>query len=124
MRYHTALVLLVALVVSCGGGSSSTGVPNSNPQTPTTPTTPTVTTSVTLQNSSFSPSAIQVSSGAVVTFTNNDAIAHNVTFTSTVIGATGDFTSGSKTLTMPSAVGDYPFRCTLHAGMTGTVTVK
>lgn len=123
MRHHAALLFFAALVISCGG-SSSTSVPNNTPNTPPTPTTPVVTTSVALQYTAFSPAKIQVSSGAVVTFTNNDAIAHNVTFSDGTVGTTGDFTSGSKTLTMPSGVGDYAFHCTIHAGMTGTVSVK
>ena len=123
MRYSTAVLAFAALVVSCGG-SSSTGTSNGTPVIPSTPTTPVVTTSVALQNIAFSPANIQVSSGAVVTFTNNDAIAHNVTFSNGTVGTTQDFTSGSKTLTMPVAAGDYPFHCTIHAGMTGTVTVK
>ncbi|MEO5815949.1 MAG: plastocyanin/azurin family copper-binding protein [Gemmatimonadaceae bacterium] len=123
MRHYSAVLAFATLVVSCGG-SSSTGNPITTPVIPSTPTAPIVTTSVALQNSSFSPANIQVASNAVVTFSNNDAIAHNVTFSNGSIGTTGDYSSGSKTLTMPAAVGDYPFRCTLHAGMSGTVTVK
>ncbi|MEO8333675.1 MAG: plastocyanin/azurin family copper-binding protein [bacterium] len=126
MRRHTALLALAsiaALVTSCGG-STSTGTSNSIPTIPSTPATPVATTSVTLQNTAFSPANIQVAAGAVVTFTNNDAISHNVTFSSATVGSTGNYTSGSKTLTMPAAIGDYPFRCTLHAGMTGTVAVR
>jgi plastocyanin len=65
-----------------------------------------------------------VSSGAVVTYTNNDAITHNVTFDNSSIGGSGNFSSGSKTLTMPAAAGTYTYKCTIHASMTGTVTVK
>jgi len=119
MRTRTPLLAFAALVVSCGG-SSTTGTSNGNPTT----TTPVVTTSVALQNFAFSPANIQVASGAVVTFTNNDATAHNVTFSNATVGASGDFTSGAKTLAMPTAAGDYPFHCTIHAGMSGTVTVK
>lgn len=123
MRHNTAFLAFAAFLVSCGG-SSSTGTSNTTPVIPSTPTTPVVTTSVAMQNTAFSPANIQVGSSAVVTFTNNDGISHNVTFTNAAVGTTGDFTSGSKTLTMPAAVGDYPYRCTIHGGMTGTVTVK
>jgi plastocyanin len=72
----------------------------------------------------FGPAAIQVSPGAVVTWTNSDNINHNVTFSSATIGAVPDFSSGSKTLTMPTAPGTYAYHCTIHASMTGTVEVK
>ena len=77
-----------------------------------------------MKNSTFSPATIQVSSGAVVTFTNSDGFSHNVTFANTAIASTANFSSGSQALTMPAAAGVYAFRCTIHGGMTGTVTVK
>ena len=124
MRHNPALLALAALLASCGG-SSSTGTSNSNPPViPSTPATPVVTTSVAMQSSAFSPASIQVAKGAVVTFTNNDSFNHNVTFTDASVGTTGNFNSGAKTLTMPAAVGDYPYRCTIHGGMSGTVSVK
>lgn len=120
MRQLT-LVLVAAVVTACGGSSATTAT---GPTTPTTPETPTVTTSVSIANFAFAPASIQVASGAVVTFTNNDNIAHNVTFANNTIGTTGNFTSGAKTLTMPADVGSYSYKCTIHASMTGTVTVK
>ena len=117
-----ALITFAAFLVSCGGsGSNTTGTTT----TPTVPATPVVTTSVSLQNLAFSPASIEVSPGAVVTFTNNDGgTKHNVTFANTAVGTTSDFTSGSKTLTMPAATGSYAYRCTIHSGMSGTVAVK
>jgi plastocyanin len=105
---------LIALA-ACGGGGD----------TPTTPGTggPSV-TRVTIQNVAFTPSSVQVSPGATVSFTNNDGFAHNVTFTSAAVTSVPDFTSGSKSVVMPSATGSYPFHCTIHPSMTGTVTVQ
>ena len=77
-----------------------------------------------MKNRVFTPTAIQVGSGAVVTFTNSDGFAHNVTFANAAIGSTANYSTGSMTLTMPAAAGSYPYQCTLHGGMTGTVTVK
>jgi plastocyanin len=124
---YTRSLMLAALTVAvaaCGGGGSAT-----NPVTPPGPATggnnnPVVTTSVTLLNSAFTPSAIQVSPSATVTFTNSDNTTHNVTFSNATIGASGDFNSGSKTLVMPAATGTYAFHCTIHAGMTGSVVVQ
>lgn len=125
MRLSSILALAV-LVTSCGGSDSSvTGTTNPiTPTPPVTPVAPVVTTSVDMKNTAFTPSAIQVSSGAVVTFTNSDGFAHNVTFANTAIGNTGNYSTGAKTLTMPAAAGSYTFQCTLHGGMNGSVTVK
>jgi plastocyanin len=72
----------------------------------------------------FRPSAILVAKGATVTWTNQDNIAHNVTFSDASVTSIGDFSSGSKTSVMPSAAGTYSYRCTIHPGMDGTVTVQ
>jgi plastocyanin len=109
--------------VACGGGSETTATTTPIPTIPSTPSNPIVTNSVTLQNTAFNPANIQVSPGTVVTWTNNDNIAHNVTFAGSV-GDTGNFSSGSKTLTMPTVAGTYSYQCTIHAGMNGTVLVK
>lgn len=123
MRLSLILALAV-LVTSCGGSSSPVPTTPTTPTTPVTPGSPVATTSVDMKNTAFSPSAISVGSGAVVTFTNSDGFAHNVTFANTAIGNTGNYSTGSKTLTMPSAAGSYPYQCTIHAGMNGSVTVK
>jgi plastocyanin len=85
---------------------------------------PTATTSVTMTGLQFAPAAILVSKGATVTWTNQDNTAHNVTFSNTSIVSIGDFSSGAKTSVMPSAAGTYSYRCTIHPGMNGTVTVQ
>jgi plastocyanin len=72
----------------------------------------------------FAPSAIAVSKGATVTWTNQDNTAHNVTFADASVVSIGDFVSGSKSTVMPSTAGTYSYRCTIHPGMNGTVTVQ
>lgn len=115
-------VLFTALAISACGGSGAADT--TGPVTPPVVTGPVATSSVAISNLSFSPSAIVVPPGTAVGFTNNDGIAHNVTFSDATIGTSGDFTSGTQSLTMPAAVGTYNYHCTIHAGMTGTVQVK
>ncbi len=117
------LVLALVTVAACGGGGSSDNNPTT-PTTPTTPATPIATTSVTLQNNLFDPAAIVVSPSAVVTFTNSDGIAHNVSFANTSIASVPNWTSGARTVAMPATAGTYSYTCTIHAGMNGTVKVQ
>lgn len=75
---------------------------------------------VTLRDIAFQPASLQVPAGATVTWEWDDgAIQHDVVgdeFASDV-KADGDF---EYTFDTP---GTYAYRCTLHPGMTGTVTV-
>jgi plastocyanin len=110
------LLSLAALaLIGCGGSSYSkvTGPPQR-----------VSTTSVALRNIAFSPSAIQVAPAATVQFTNNDGIAHNVTFTDGSIAGATDFSTGSRAVVMPVAPGTYAFHCTIHPVMTGSVLVQ
>jgi len=125
-RYVITMGLIV-LAAACGGsGGSDTptnpGTPG-NTGTPGTPA-PVATTSVSLQNSTFNPPDIQVSPGATVTFTNNDGINHTVTFDNTSISSVDAYSTGAKTVTMPTAPGTYTYHCAIHGPMKGTVLVK
>jgi plastocyanin len=117
MRILLSLTAALALI-GCGGASYN-GVTN-----PPVITPPVVTTSVALRNIAFNPRAIQVTPGATVQFTNNDGIAHNVTFSSISITGATDFTSGSLSVVMPVTPGTYAYHCTIHSGMTGSVLVQ
>lgn len=115
------MIATLTLVAGCGGGGSDTPT---IPFIPSTPATPVATTSVSLQSDTFNPENIVVAPSAVVTFTNNDRIAHNVIFASPNITSIDSWTSGDRTATMPSTAGTYSYTCTIHPGMNGTVKVQ
>jgi plastocyanin len=85
---------------------------------------------VSMKNIQFDPSDISVKAGETITFTNDEAVAHDVHKTS---GPGKDFASGPAggmqegdtfelTLDKP---GNYEYVCDVHApGMAGTITVK
>lgn len=127
-RFILFLAPALAVVVSCGGGDSSTSPTSNTPNTPTVPTTPTTpatpvsTDKVTVSDNQFSPNSIQVSPGTAVTWTwSPNSADHNVSFADGT--SSGNKSSGSYTRTF-SAAGTFPYSCTLHPGMSGTVTVK
>ncbi len=87
---------------------------------------PGVTVKVRMKENSFDPSFIPIKAGTTVTWTNEDAIAHTVTYTGT--GATrfdsknlAKGESFSNTFYEP---GRYIYACTQHSFMTGTVVVE
>ena len=119
MRSRFILLASAALVACGGGGADTTGPGTGTPGG----SSPVATTSVQMQTNKFTPTAIRVAPSATVTWTNSDGYGHNVIFAGTV-GSIPDFTTGTRTLQMPSVAGTYSYSCNLHAGMNGTVTVQ
>jgi cytochrome c oxidase subunit 2 len=84
-------------------------------------------------NPSYDPVTLSVKKGDIVTVTNNDNAPHTVTSGSSATDPKNGklFDSGlimpgkpAKVNTANLAPGTYPFHCTVHTYMTGTLTVK
>lgn len=87
---------------------------------------PPTTAGVTVANNFFSPRDVVVQQGGTVTWTwSSGGVVHNVTYTSgPTPRPTGSGTIGTGDhSSVITVVGRYGYACTLHAGMTGTVTV-
>jgi len=81
-------------------------------------------TTIDIKNFAFSPSTTTVSPGATVTVVNQDQVTHTLTSTKGSFN-TGDIAPGqSKTFTAPNTAGNYPYICSIHQYMTGTLTVS
>ncbi|HEV2147058.1 MAG TPA: plastocyanin/azurin family copper-binding protein [Longimicrobiaceae bacterium] len=119
-----ALTTVMAVVLAaCGGGGGGTPVePNPPGQNP--PAEPTSSATVVTSASAFSPKEVNLLRGGTVTW-NIGAVAHNVIFNK-VAGAPEDVgvISNAQVSRTFNTAGSFPYDCTLHAGMTGTVNVK
>jgi len=79
--------------------------------------------SVTIENFAFSPETMTVKSGTTVTWTNRDTASH------TIVSDTGAFSSdpvgngGTYQFTFSQA-GTYPYHCSIHPSMKGTIIVQ
>lgn len=76
----------------------------------------------------FDPETASVPTGAQVslTFENNSTVPHNLTFNEPISVATNAIVAAGAAETIEFTApepGDYPFVCTLHPGMDGTLTV-
>jgi len=120
----TRFALAAVVLLLCSGCGSSYS-------TPTTPTTPgsgnngtpvsIVSGASILTTSAYSPSPVTVAVGGSVTWSNNDNIAHTSTGPN---WNSGSINPGGKFTTTFSAPGTFTYHCTIHPGMTGTVTVQ
>jgi len=73
---------------------------------------------------SFQPGSVDVARGRVVEWTNNGVVAHNVTFDEHPALTSGTMHHGDRYEIRFTAPGTYPYRCTFHPGMNGTVHVS
>lgn len=76
---------------------------------------------ITMHDFMFKPSSVEIRVGDQVTWVNDDDIEHNATNGSFDTGLLSLGESASITFTAP---GTYPFFCTPHPSMTGTVIVR
>ena len=109
-----ALIISALVFVSCGKSGSGYGTSNN---------TPVSSNAVSMVNMSFSPANLSITAGTTVTWTNNDAMTHTVTSDGGIFDS-GNITSGKTYSQVFTKAGSYPYHCTIHAGMTGTITVK
>ncbi|MHB8845310.1 MAG: plastocyanin/azurin family copper-binding protein [Nitrospirota bacterium] len=115
------LVLVFALLASCGGGGGG-GTPPSPVQGVACPGTPAATVSA--LTSSFSPTGVTISVNQIVQWNNSSGVAHTVTRT------TGDtfnvaLNDGTSVCLQFTAAGVYDYYCTIHGPtMDGSVTVN
>lgn len=73
------------------------------------------------KNQQFTPSDVQVSVGDVVVFDNQGEDPHEVDIDGKRLGIQDP---GDKVEWTAQEAGTYPYMCTIHPNMTGTVTVK
>lgn len=103
---------------ACGGGSPTASAGSAGSGRPAAHET------VTIQNFAFHPADFTVQPGATITVTNRDSVTHTFTADNGAFG-TGDIAPGkTKTVKAPEKPGRYPYLCTIHQFMTGTLTVR
>jgi amicyanin len=124
-----ALIAAVALVLSFAGsgGTSSYGMQGMNMAGMTAPANAqpgaaVATTTVSINSFAFGPVSATVKAGSTVTWTNNDAVDHTVTFDGKTIDS-GDLKTNDTFSHTFATPGTYHYICTIHPFMHGTVIV-
>ena len=99
---------ILAGLFSIISGCSKTATPGSN--------------AVWMQNMAFVPSSITIPVNGIVTWTNKDAVTHNVTSDSAWF-ASGNIAPNGVFSRQFTTAGTFNYSCTIHANMRGTVIV-
>jgi amicyanin len=115
-------------ISSFQAGTHSTGTVRSPDMPPTTPlssgpTAAVATNSVTIKNFAFRPATIKVKPGTRVTWVNHDEDAHTVTFQSNLKVASDPLQGNQRYSYTFQTPGTYPYICSIHPFMRGTVIV-
>jgi plastocyanin len=137
----SALLGVAVLAAACdssnGAGNITQGISESNGSSGST-TTPTTSSSggagsssaaashmqITIKNFAFSPANFTVAPGATISVTNNDGVAHTLTSTQQHFDSGNIAPGQTVTFKAPTTPGSYPYLCTIHPFMTGTMTVS
>jgi plastocyanin len=136
-RAAVAGMAAAVLLAGCGGSDSGTTKPEAAVSTsPTTIANATVTaantagkSAVTVKQFQFMPAELTVKAGTTVTWTNEDDILHTATSGGTPGTADGKFDGpmdgrGKSFSHLFDQAGRYPYFCSRHNSMTGTVVVE
>lgn len=76
---------------------------------------------VTEKGFAFTPAEVKVKVGETVTFVNEDSAPHQVSIDGTDLG---NQNTGDSVTWTAKAAGSFPYVCTIHPAMTGTVVVE
>jgi plastocyanin len=119
------LCALVALVAAgCGGGSSGSGGTSSAPASTAGASSSGGGVTIKMANIAFDPKSTTVKVGQKVTWVNDDSVDHNVTADSGADFKSKDFGKGGTFSFTPTKAGTIKYECTIHPGMTATLTVQ
>jgi plastocyanin len=114
--------LAVAVVVAgCGGGDDGGG---STSTSSASASGGGGAVEIKMQNIQFSPKATTVKVGQKVSWVNDDSTDHNVTADSGADFKSKDFGNGGTFAFTADKAGTIKYECTIHPGMTGTLTVS
>ena len=107
--YAGVLAMLFAAIVfvSCHKSNSSNAV---------------TAASVSIKNMAFNPASVSVTTGATITWSNNDTTIHTVTADDGSFNS-GNIAIGATYTRVFSTAGTFSYHCTIHPEMTGKVVV-
>lgn len=130
------LALLALAVAGCGGSSNDNGGSSSSSGSAAPKTTSSSSSggtaapaagaravTIKMQSIQFAPKTQAVKVGQTVRWVNEDGVDHNVTAQSGATFKSSDFGQGGTFTFKPTKAGTIAYVCTIHPGMTGTLTV-
>ena len=123
-RILLVLCAVVALAAAgCGGNDDDGGSSSGSTSAPAAASSG-GDVAIKMQNIAFDPKAVTVKVGQKITWTNDDTTDHNVTADSGADFKSDNFGKGATFEFTPDKAGTIKYECTIHPGMTATITVQ
>jgi plastocyanin len=97
----------VVLVSGCTSNNNTTTDPNT----------------ITIQNNIFNPNSITIPQGTTITWINKDSNTHKIV-SDTGLFTSPDLSNGQSYSYTFTQAGTYPYHCSLHPNMVGTIIVQ
>jgi plastocyanin len=116
--------IIIGVLIIGGAAYYFISMNNSNPVAPVSNNSQTSDVAVSIQNMSFSPSALTVKTGTKVTWTNNDSVAHTVTSDSGGLLNSSVLAPGESFSFIFTATDSVAYHCSIHPFMKGTVNTE
>jgi plastocyanin len=110
------LALAILALAGCGSGSTDP-YGGGNPPPPTDPNT------IVISGMSYTPASKTITAGTTITWKNNDGVVHSST-SNTGVWDTGAIPAGGSRTATFNTPGTFPYHCTYHSGMSGTIVVQ
>jgi plastocyanin len=123
------LILAAAVFAGCGGSAptetaaDTAAAPSETPEGQES-TDIEATAEVEMKNTAFDPAEVTVKAGDAIEWENYDDFDHNVVADSGADFKSENFGKGGTFVWTAEAPGEVTYECTLHPGMTGTITVE
>jgi plastocyanin len=123
-----AVLATTIVLAACGGGGSTTapgattGPVATTGAAPCTESTAATVVATTVAGNTWSPVSAAV--GDVITWTNNDAVPHAVALDDGSCSMAGNIPGGGTRSLVFSVAGSFPFHCSVHPSMKGTITIS
>jgi plastocyanin len=121
-RILLAICAVLALAAAgCGGGDDGGGASSGSSSAAASSGGG---VAIKMQNIAFDPKAVTVKVGQKITWTNDDTTDHNVTADSGADFKSDNFGKDGTFDFTPDKAGTIKYECTIHPGMTATITVQ
>jgi plastocyanin len=120
-----AVIAVLGLVVGTGSAAGGTDVAGSTDVGDgTAAVSKVLLNTVVIKNFAFGPATMVVAPGTKISVVNQDRAPHTITAVNKSFD-TGTISGGQRgEFTAPNTPGTYPYVCTIHPSMTGTLIVK